>query len=116
MKSALLFLAPLGVNGLVRPKPCVSANEKEPAMKTYRCDDWSRLTGVKIEIQKGGQVVRTGTADAVMPDNSIIWLAADHKGTRELFESAEEFEVWVHAHDLPDEPNSAVLSQQPPPP
>jgi hypothetical protein len=36
------------------------------------------------------------TADAVMPDNSIIWLAADHNGTRELFESAEEYEAWAH--------------------
>jgi hypothetical protein len=79
-------------------------------MKTYRCDDWSRLTGAKIEIHKRGQVVRTGTADAVMPDNSIIWLAADHKGTRELFESAEEYEVWADARDLPDELYSAVLS------
>jgi hypothetical protein len=85
-------------------------------MKTYRCDDWSCLTGAKIEIHKRGQVVRTGTVDAVMPANSIIWLAADHNGTRELFESAEEYEVWADARDLPDEQYSAVLSQQPQPP
>ena len=87
--------------------PC-HLTRKEPAMKTYRCDDWSRLTGAKIEIQKSGKVVRTGTVDAVMPDNSIIWLATDHNGTRELFESAEEYEVWADDRDLADELYSAV--------
>lgn len=82
-------------------------------MKTYRCDDWSRLIGAEIEIHKRGQLVRTGNVDAVMPDNSILWLAADHNGTRELFEFAEEYEVWADAHDVQDELYSALSQQLP---
>ena len=83
-------------------------------MKSYRCDDWSRLTGADVEIHKRGRLVRAGIVDAVMPDKSILWLAADHNGTRTLFESAEGYEVWANAHDIPDELYAAVLSQQPP--
>lgn len=85
-------------------------------MKLYRCEDWSRLTGSEIEIHKGGQVVRTGTVEAVMLDSSIIWLATDHNGTRKLFESAEQYEVWTGHQDLPEESCSAALDNSPHPP
>ncbi len=83
-------------------------------MKTYRCDDWSHLSGAKVEIHRRGRLVRAGTVDVVMADNSLLWLAGDHNGPRKLFESAEEYEVWADANDLPDEHDSAVLGQQPP--
>lgn len=83
-------------------------------MKSYRCDDWSRLTGAEVEIHRRGHLVRTGIVAAVMPDATILWLAADHNGNRALFESAEGYEVWANAHDVPDELYSSLLCQQPP--
>ena len=82
-------------------------------MKSYRCDDWNRLTGAKVEIHKRGQFVRAGIVDAVMPDATVLWLAADHNGNRELFESAEGYEVWTDVHDLPDELSEQRLYHQP---
>ncbi|QOT19967.1 hypothetical protein [Paenarthrobacter sp. YJN-5] len=83
-------------------------------MKSYRCDDWSYLVGANVEIHKDGNLVRSGIVDSVMPDNTILWLAADHNGNRALFELAEGFEVWADPQDVPNELYSAMLSQQPP--
>ena len=83
-------------------------------MKSYRCDDWNRLNGAKVEIHRRGQLVRAGIVDAVMPDATILWLASDHNGHRVLFESAEGYEVWADADDVPDELYSSMLCQQPP--
>jgi hypothetical protein len=82
-------------------------------MKSYRCDDWSRLAGAKVEIHRGGHLIRTGVVDAVMPDATILWLAADYNGNRALFDSAEGYEVRAEPHDLPDELYSAMLCQRP---
>ena len=49
-----------------------------------------------------------------MPDDTMLWLAANHQGTRALFESAEGYEVWADPHDLADGFYSAMLSQQSP--
>jgi hypothetical protein len=83
-------------------------------MESYRCDDWNRLSGVKVEIRRHGQLVRAGVVDAVMPDSTVLWLAADYNGNRALFESAEGYEVWANTHDLPDELCSSSLRLQPP--
>ena len=53
-------------------------------MKSYRCDDWSRLAGADVEIRVRGNVVRSGVVDVVMPDATILWLAADYNGNRPL--------------------------------
>lgn len=83
-------------------------------MKSYRCDDWSCLAGAKVEIHKLGHLVRAGVVDTVMPDATILWLAADQNGNRALFESAEGYEIWADPHDVPDEFYSSMLCQQPP--
>lgn len=83
-------------------------------MKSHRrCDDWSRLAGAKIEIHRHGHLVRAGIVDAVMPDDTILWLAADHNRNRELFEAAAGYEVWADPQDLPDELCSLILCRQP---
>ncbi|PTT70780.1 hypothetical protein DBR22_00155 [Arthrobacter sp. HMWF013] len=83
-------------------------------MKSYRCDDWSRLTGVEVEVHIHGQLLRAGTVDAVMPDATVLWLAADHNGGRTLFEAVEGYEMWTDPQDLPDELHAATHGQQPP--
>lgn len=49
-----------------------------------------------------------------MPKTTLLWLAADHNGSRTLFESAEGYEVWADRHFLPEELYSAIFCQQPP--
>ena len=74
-------------------------------MKSYRCDDWSRLaTGVNVEIHRRGRLFRAGVVETVMPDATMLWLSADHNGALLLFESAEGYEVWLDPDDLPHEP------------
>jgi hypothetical protein len=92
----------------------VSCNEERTALKSYRCDDWSGLTGAEVEIHRRGKLVRAGTVDAVMPDNSILWLAADYNGSRQLFESAEGCEVWANDHDMPGELKATGPSEHTP--
>jgi hypothetical protein len=48
--------------------------------------DWNRLLGQHIEIRQAGRFRRTGTVDAVMPDNSILWLSAEGAWPREMIE------------------------------
>jgi len=64
-------------------------------MKQYPRDAWHRLTNAPVEIRRHGEVVRCGTVEDVMPDSSIIWVAADHEHPRALFEVSEGFEVWL---------------------
>lgn len=75
-------------------------------MKSYRCDDWSNLArGASVEIRRHGKVFRSGIVETVMPEAGMLWLSADHNGTRALFELAEEFEAWLD----PDEPPQRSL-------
>lgn len=69
-------------------------------MKKYPRDEWHRLTNAPVEIRRRGEVIRRGTVEDVMPDSSVIWLAADHENPRTLFEASEGFEVWLEAREL----------------
>jgi hypothetical protein len=73
-------------------------------MKSYRCDDWSRLPGTEVEVHRRGKLIRSGVVDAVTPDSAMVWLSADHNGSRALFESAEGYEVWADPLDVPADP------------
>ena len=69
-------------------------------MTSYRHHEWARLIGAPVEIQKHGDVIRTGIVDDAMPDSSMIWIASDEKSTRTLFEAAQGFQVWVEPRQL----------------
>jgi hypothetical protein len=51
--------------------------------------DWQRVLGQYVEIRRHGKTIRTGKVEAVMPDNSILWIAADGGYSRELVERAD---------------------------
>lgn len=51
--------------------------------------DWNRLLGQHVEIRKNGRFLRSGTVDAVMPDNSILWLSAEGPWPREMVEKSD---------------------------
>lgn len=45
-------------------------------MEFHEQPDWQRTVGQFVEIRLHGETLRTGTVEAVMPDNSILWIAA----------------------------------------
>jgi hypothetical protein len=56
------------------------------SLRGHQQPDWSRLLGQHVEIRQDGRLLRTGTVDAVMPDNSILWLSAEGPWPREMVE------------------------------
>lgn len=70
-------------------------------MTIYPYEDWAHLAGRKVEIHLGGEYVCTGIVDAVMPDASMLWLVADHRESRRLFDSADGYEVRFNPLDQP---------------
>lgn len=60
-----------------------------------RYTEWSLLTNALVEIRHHGATIRTGVVDAVMPDSSMVWIAADAAHPRQLFEASEGHEIWV---------------------
>jgi hypothetical protein len=57
--------------------------------------DWQRTLGQFVEIRRYGKTVRTGTVEAVMPDNSILWISAAGPYSREMVERAEDCQVYT---------------------
>ena len=69
-------------------------------MTHYRHDAWQNLIGALVEVRKDGAVVREGFVDDVMPDSSVLWIAADGFTGRVLIEAAEGYEMWVEPRKL----------------
>ena len=63
----------------------------------YRIDDWSTLTGAWVEMRLDGCPVRLGYVEEVMPDSSVLWIAADGVHTRTLFEAASGYKAFTYA-------------------
>ncbi|MEC3854122.1 hypothetical protein DM794_04360 [Paenarthrobacter ureafaciens] len=58
--------------------------------------DWQRAVGQRVEIWKAGKLSRSGTVEAAMPDNSILWLSAEGAATREMIHEADGWQVFAH--------------------
>ena len=70
--------------------------------------DWQRTLGQYVEIRRSGQVVRSGTVTAVMPDDSILWISAEGPFLRQMVVRAEGYEVYSrYAWDPPPPPAHA---------
>ncbi|PRB43021.1 hypothetical protein CQ020_05870 [Arthrobacter sp. MYb23] len=48
------------------------------------------------------KMIRTGVIADVMPDSSMLWLAADQNERRTIYEAAEGYEIWIDPVDMPD--------------
>ncbi len=77
-------------------------------MKTALQSDWAALIGAEVEVKMDGKCVRSGLVDDAMPDSSIIWLAADHRNPRTLYEAQEGYRIWA---PQPKQNNPASLKQ-----
>ena len=64
-------------------------------MSLRPCTEWRLVQGAIVEVRLGQRLYRVGLVDAVMPDGSGIWLAADGIQSREFIEKAQGFTVWT---------------------
>lgn len=58
--------------------------------------DWQRALGQRVEIWKDGRCVRKGTIEAVMPDESILWISADAVFSRQMLLRCDGYQVFAH--------------------
>lgn len=56
---------------------------------------WQHALGQHVEIRLDGITIRSGVVEAVMPDDSILWISADGLNGREMVERADGKEVYA---------------------
>lgn len=78
----------------------------------HKHHEWSLLINALVEIRYNGQTIRTGYVEDAMPDSSALWIAADNKNPRQIFEAAEGHEVWVTPQKLSGDLNYRMTSNQ----
>lgn len=64
-------------------------------MSLQPCTEWRLVQGAIVEVRLGRCLYRVGLVDAVMPDDSGIWLAADGIHSREFIEKARGYSLWT---------------------
>lgn len=65
-------------------------------MDLHLQSDWQRALGQDVEIWAWGKHVRNGRVDAVMADNSVLWVSGDGLLTRQMFARVDGYEVYAH--------------------
>lgn len=58
--------------------------------------DWQRTLGQHVEIWNGGKFIRKGTVDAVMPDDSLLWISVDGASLRQMVFRDDGDQVFTH--------------------
>ena len=58
--------------------------------------DWQRALGQLVEIWRNGTYIRKGIVDAVMPDNSLLWISADGISSRQIIAHSDGYQVFTH--------------------
>ncbi|MGX1163604.1 hypothetical protein FBY31_4594 [Arthrobacter sp. SLBN-100] len=66
--------------------------------------DWQRALGQWVEIWKDGKFVRKGTVEAVMPDESVLWISAEGASSRQMLLRCDKYQVF--AHFVPERPSA----------
>jgi hypothetical protein len=65
--------------------------------------NWQRTLGQRVEIWWGGKLFRKGTVEAVMPDNSLLWISAEGNASRRMISRHDGYRVYTHF--LPPRPS-----------
>lgn len=74
-------------------------------MNLHLQPDWQRALGQHVEIRRHGKTVGAGTVEAVMRDNSILWLSAHGLNPRMMVERSDGSQVYArYAWDAPPSP------------
>ncbi|XAS74110.1 hypothetical protein VUN82_09895 [Micrococcaceae bacterium Sec5.1] len=58
--------------------------------------DWQRALGQLVEIWKDGKFIREGIVDAVMPDDSLLWISLDGTASRQIIARHDGYQVFTH--------------------
>lgn len=58
-----------------------------------RQTDWKKLAGKRVELRKGGQVVRTGFVKDVLDSADVLWLEAERFRQRTLIDKSMGFTI-----------------------
>lgn len=58
--------------------------------------DWQRAIGQRVEIWKDGKCVRRGIVEAVMPDDSLLWISAEGMSPRQIIGRYDGHQVFTH--------------------
>lgn len=58
-----------------------------------RQTDWTKLVGKRVELRKGGQVVRTGFVKDVLDSADVLWLEAERFRQRTLIDKSMGFTI-----------------------
>ncbi|MDQ0618346.1 hypothetical protein [Arthrobacter globiformis] len=66
--------------------------------------DWQRALGQRVEVWRGGKLVRKGTVEAVMPDDSLLWISAEGISPRRMISRQDGYQVFTHF--LPPSPEN----------
>ncbi|MDQ0212159.1 hypothetical protein [Arthrobacter bambusae] len=73
--------------------------------------DWSLLINARVEIRQTASD-RNRVVEDVMPDSSILWLAADRDNPRQIFEACHGHRVWVTPQALSGELSYRMTTRQ----
>ncbi|MGK3955911.1 hypothetical protein ACLKOZ_06925 [Arthrobacter sp. R4] len=57
---------------------------------------WHPVIGQRVQMRRGGIIVREGIVDAVTLDDSILWIAGGGLEPRAMFQRTDGFEVWLN--------------------
>lgn len=69
--------------------------------------DWQRALGQRVEIWQEGTLIRKGTIEAVMPDDSLLWLSADGAFPRQMFSRCAGYQVFTYFKPPPSNTDNA---------
>ncbi|MDQ0616653.1 hypothetical protein QFZ33_000677 [Arthrobacter globiformis] len=58
--------------------------------------DWQRALGQRVEVWRSGRLVRKGTVEAVMPDDSLLWISAEGNLLRQMISRQDGYQVFTH--------------------
>lgn len=58
-----------------------------------RQSDWKKLAGTRVELHKGGQLVRTGFVKDVLDTSDVLWLEAEGFRQRTLIDKSMGFTI-----------------------
>ncbi|EMR00200.1 hypothetical protein [Paeniglutamicibacter gangotriensis] len=66
-----------------------------------RQSDWKKLAGRRVELCKGGQLVRTGFVQEVLDSSDVLWLEAEGFRQRTMIDKSMGFTIRpVQDHSL----------------
>lgn len=58
-----------------------------------RQTDWKKLAGKRVELRRGGQVVRTGFVKDVLDSADVLWLEPERFRQRTLIDKSMGFTI-----------------------